>query len=88
MKVAIAMLKLDGYGYLAGKHLSAGGWLDVYTYEPLETLVFGVQRVIAAIKPFLVEGLNDVWEWRCFAEDGYAEFWSDGSAIKEETAEE
>lgn len=84
MKVAIAMLKIDGYGYLAGKHLACGGWLDVYTYEPLETIVFGVQRVAEAIKPFLVEGASDVWEWRCFAQDGYAEFWSDGSAMKEE----
>lgn len=64
-----------------GRRPDGGGWLDVYTYEPLRKLVEVVDHVVDAISEF---PMYERWEWRLFGRDGSLDCWMDGSEMDED----
>tara|TARA_R110000822_G_scaffold17178_5_gene57956 strand:+ start:870 stop:1163 length:294 start_codon:yes stop_codon:yes gene_type:complete len=64
---------------IEGQHLlEPGGWLDFYTYEPIESGKAELRKVIEALKSLAGEG-DMPWEFRLMASDGMITTNADGS---------
>lgn len=70
----------DSTAYVCGQSLDKGGWLDIYTHEPLDRLKKGVREIVGIIEPYQTEETRD-WEWRLFSREGGVVCYSDGREL-------
>ena len=78
MKAAIKLIRAFCDLTEGKHHLAPDGWIDVYTYEPLE---YGKGQLLNVINALLcVADRSELqWEFRLFASDGMITTLADGS---------